>query len=138
MIIKNFVGKKGEDVAIEFLKKKGYIILERNYRKKYAEIDIIALRQAPIQSGQAQGKQFNKNEDILVFVEVKTRISKRFGSPFEAITPWKLRPLIKLAEYYQLTHSNLPNLMRIDAIGVEMNETSEVEKIEHLENISGF
>jgi len=122
MIIKNLVGKKGEDIAVDFLKKNGYIILERNYRKQYAEIDIIA----------------TSTDMILVFVEVKTRVSQKYGSPFEAITPWKLKPIIKLAQYYQITHPNLPNAMRIDAVGVRMNEISEVEKIEHLENIGGF
>ncbi len=121
MRIVNPIGKKGEDIAVEFLKKKGYSILERNYRKQYAEIDIVAI-----------------SNNILVCVEVKTRTSNRFGTPFESITSWKLRPVTKLAEYYQMTHKELPDEMRIDAIGVTLNAINEVEKIEHLENISGF
>lgn len=122
MIIRNPVGKKGEDLATEFLKNKGYKILERNYRKKYAEIDIIAI----------------SPDKTLVFVEVKTRTSQKFGTPFEAITSWKIRPVTQLAQYYQTTHPNLPDTMRIDAIAVEMNENGLLGKIEHLENISGF
>lgn len=122
MIIRNPIGKKGEDIATQFLKKKGYKILERNYRKKYAEIDIIAL----------------SSDNVLVFVEVKTRTSQKFGTPFEAITSWKLRPLTQLAMSYQTTHPNLPDSMRIDAIAVETDENGTLGKIEHLENISGF
>ena len=132
MRIANPVGKKGEDIAVEYLKKKGYTILERNYRKQYAEIDIIGIDPSTcsIHSG--------KNEPTLVFVEVKTRTSNAFGTPFEAITPWKLRPITKLAEYYKMTHVHVPNAMRIDAIAVMLNAINEVEKIEHMENISGF
>lgn len=121
MRIVNPVGKKGEDIAVDFLKKKGYTILERNYRKKYAEIDIICVK-----------------NNTLVFVEVKTRTSTAYGTPFESITPWKLRPVMRLAAYYQMTHTQLPTFMRIDAIGVALNALDKVEEIEHLENISGF
>lgn len=120
MIIRNFVGKKGEDIAAEYLKDKGYKILERNYRKQYAEIDIIA----------------TSPDKILVFVEVKTRTSEKFGTPLEAITPWKLRPVMKLAEYYQMSHPSLPTEMRIDAISVKLNPQNQVENIEHLESIT--
>lgn len=120
MKITNPIGKKGEDIAVAYLQKKGYKILERNYRKQYAEIDIICMR-----------------DKVLVFVEVKTRTSNAFGTPFEAITPWKLRPVTKLAEYYQLTHSQLPSAMRIDAIAVVI-DASGYSQVEHMENISGF
>lgn len=120
MRIVNPIGKKGEDLAVEYLKKKGYKILERNYRKQYAEIDIIAL--------------YN---NILVFVEVKTRTSQKFGTPFEAITYWKLKPLVKLAEFYQISHPKLPSSMRIDAISI-LIDTIGTATIEHLENVSGF
>ncbi len=58
----------GENAAAEFLKKKGYVILERNFRKGYGEIDIIAVKKG-----------------TLVFVEVKTRSSDKFGTPLDAI-----------------------------------------------------
>lgn len=122
MRIVNPIGKKGEDIAVNFLKSKGYKILERNYRKQYAEIDIIAV----------------SPENVLVFVEVKTRTSEKFGTPFEAITPWKLRPVTKLAEYYQMTHPQLPDAIRIDAIGVTIDDFGTLGKIDHLENVSGF
>jgi putative endonuclease len=111
----------GENAACEFLLKKGYKILERNFRKGYGEIDIIAIK-----------------DNILVFIEVKTRTSTRFGTPFEAIAPWKLKSLIRGAKFYKyILHEELPDDLRIDAVGVVVWGT-EVLSIEHLENISGF
>ena len=117
----NPVAKIGEDLACEYLKKKGYRIIERNFRKKYQEIDIIATQ-----------------DSSLVFVEVKTRRSDSFGSPFESIAPWKLHHLVRLAQFYKQLHPGLPDFMRIDAIGVNLSFDNKIENIEHLENISGF
>lgn len=121
MRIVNPVGKKGEDEAEKFLTRKGYKILERNYRKQYGEIDIIAI-------------DTNKKEPVLVFIEVKTRTSSQFGLPLEAITPWKLKPLLKTAQLYVVSHSKLPELQRFDAISIIL--LSSGAKIEHMENIS--
>lgn len=114
-------GALGEEHAASFLKKLGYRILERNYKARYGEIDIVAL-----------------SHNTLVFVEVKTRSSFDYGNPLEAITPWKLKTLIKTAEFYKLTHRNLPSLMRIDAVSVELGAGGLIKNIEHIENISGF
>lgn len=121
MRIVNPLAKKGEDLACEFLRKKDYTILERNFRKSYAEVDIIGVK-----------------DNTLVFIEVKTRTSLQYGTPMESITYWKLRPLIKTAKYYAITHPKLPQALRIDAIAVCMNKDGEVESIEHIENISEF
>jgi len=124
--IVNPTAKLGEDNACEYLKKMGFKIIERNFRKGYGEIDIIAL-----DSSEKNGK------DVLVFIEVKTRTSNQFGSPLEAITYWKLRTLIHTAQYYKLTHRNLPESLRIDAVAVILNG-NEVKNIELTKNISGF
>lgn len=76
-------GNKGEDIACWYLKKQGYKILERNYRIRGGEIDIVA-----------------RDKDFLVFVEVKTRYSHEYGSPAEAMTPWKIKYLLKTARFY--------------------------------------
>ena len=110
----------GENKACEYLRKIGFKILERNYRKSYGEIDIIAL-----------------DHDVLAFIEVKTRTSNQFGSPLEAITYWKLKSLIKTAQYYKMTHPKLPEALRIDAVSVILNG-NEVQSIELTKNISGF
>ncbi len=77
---KAFVGKKGEDLAAEFLKAAGYDILIRNYRCVFGEIDIIAEESA-----------------CLVFVEVKARASSRYGSPKAAITERKKKQISRTA-----------------------------------------
>ena len=119
MKIANSTAKIGEDLAVKFLEKKGYTIIERNFRRHYGEIDIIAL--------------FNQT---LVFIEVKTRKTNKFGTPFEAITPWKLNEVIKTAIYYKSIHLKLPELLRVDAISICLKPDNKIDKIEHVENIS--
>lgn len=116
-------GREGEKIAAEFLKKKGYRIIEMNFRIKNGEADIVAI---------------DEKENALVIVEVKTRISEEFGTPFEAITSWKLRALVNVAQYYKLIHPKLPDLLRIDAISVVLSSNNEPLEVVHLENISGF
>jgi len=77
---KKELGKKGEEKALRFLKKRGYRIIEQNYVCKMGEMDIIA-----------------KEKDTLVFVEVKTRTSMAFGPPQLAVTKFKQRQLSKVA-----------------------------------------
>lgn len=121
MKIVNPTAVLGEDAACKFLLKKGYTILERNFRKGYGEIDVIA----------TEG-------DTLVFIEVKTRTSDKYGTPFEAIPPWKVKLIVKGAQFYKyILHTELPDNLRIDAIGVRV-WGDEVLSIEHLKNISGF
>lgn len=113
-------GRRGEDIAANYLAKKGYKIIDRNFRLRNGEIDIVAM-----------------HKNVLVFVEVKTRTSQDFGTPFEAITPWKINTLLRVAQYYKLTHPKLPEQLRIDAISVELKDFGK-PVIEHIENISGF
>ena len=80
---KKDLGKKGEEKALRFLKKKGYRIIEQNYVCNLGEMDIIA-----------------KEKDTLVFVEVKTRTSMAFGPPQLAVTPFKQRQLSKVALHF--------------------------------------
>ena len=119
MKIANPIGKKGEDVATEYLQKKGYTIIERNFRKKYTEIDIIAV-----------------HNGILVFIEVKTRSSKTFGSPIEGISKFKLKSLMYTAILYKQLHPLLPEGLRIDAVVILLSKNQEILKIEHIENIT--
>jgi len=100
---KQNLGGIGEKLAVNLLQKKGYRILEKNFRSKLGEIDIIALE-----------------EDTLVFVEVKTRWSKSFGLPEEAVTPRKIRSIIKTGQYYKLLHPELPEALRIDVVAVDL------------------
>ncbi len=96
-------GKKGEAVASVFLAQKGYKILEKNYRIRGGEIDIIA-----------------KDHDVLVFIEVKTRRNKKFGDPSEAVTAFKQKQMSKAAMIY-VQGKNLSNIpCRFDVIGLEV------------------
>lgn len=120
MKLSNPVAILGEEFACNYLRKIGYKIIERNFRKGYGEIDIVAL-----------------DKGVLAFIEVKTRTTSSFGSPLESITPWKLKSLIKTAQYYKLTHPKLPESLRIDAVSVVLLG-DKIESIELTKNISGF
>lgn len=117
MRISNPTARLGENLACDFLKKKGYKIIERNFRKGYGEIDIVAT-----------------HNNTLVFVEVKTRSTNLFGGAIEAISYSKLQKLIKTCEFYKMSHPRLPEGMRIDAILIDIK--NDENKIEHIENIS--
>lgn len=118
-LFKKEEGELGERIAVEYLKKKGFKIIDRNFRIRGGEIDIIAI-----------------DGDVLSFIEVKTRRSNEFGTPLEAITPWKMRALIKSAEFYKMKHPNLPESMRIDAVGIVLDHAGKATSIELVKNIS--
>lgn len=118
MKVVNPIAVLGENLAVSYLNKKGYRIIERNYQKRYGELDIIGIK-----------------DNTLVFIEVKTRKSNLYGSPLEAINYRKLKELKKTAEYYSLTHPKLPVNLRIDAIGIILDNNNKIKSIEHIENI---
>ena len=110
-------GILGEKLAGDFLRKRGYRILEANYRCPRGEVDLIA-----------------EHNDYLVFVEVRTRRSREFGTPEESITATKKERLRAIAAHYQQTHDNLPQLWRIDVVAVELDKKGEPSWIELIEN----
>ncbi len=120
MRISNPTAKKGENLAAEYLKNHGYKIIERNFRKSYGEIDIVCVK-----------------DNVLVFVEVKTRTSSEFGDPLEAINYYKLKSVENTARFYKLSHQKLPEAMRIDAISVLLVNGGS-EEVKHVENINQF
>ena len=114
-------GNLGEDIAKEHLEDRGYKILEQNYRNKYGEIDLVA-----------------RDNDSLVFVEVKTRIGEQFGIPEDAINFKKKAKLIRNAQAYMSWNKKARNYKsyRIDAICIVLNENKQVIRIGHYQNIS--
>jgi putative endonuclease len=110
-------GILGEKLAGDFLRKRGYRILEANYRCPAGEVDLVA-----------------EHRDFLVFVEVRTKRSREFGTPEESITETKKERLITVAAYYQQTHHNLPQSWRIDVVAVELNRKGKPWRIELIEN----
>ena len=97
------LGREGEELAVAHLRKLRYKIMERNYRCKFGEIDIIAL-----------------DNKALVFIEVKTRASQQFGSPQTGVTPKKQRQLTKIALSYLQRHRSFNREARFDVVAVEM------------------
>lgn len=113
------IGELGEKIASEYLQSQGYKILERNFRKRYGDIDIIA-----VENG------------TLVFIEVKTRVGNRYGLPEESITPWKIQNLIKSSYFYKLKHPRLPDSLRIDVVSVLLDESEVTKDIKLIKNIT--
>ena len=98
---KRKTGSKGEDIACEFLKNLNYEIIERNYQFGHGEIDIIA-----------------KDNDTLVFVEVKFRKSLEYGPPESAITKSKQKQIKKVAEAYIYEKEIKDTFCRIDVVTI--------------------
>lgn len=114
MATHNELGKKGEQLAIDYLLKKGYTILERNYRYLKAEVDIIA-----------------QKETLLAVVEVKTRSSDVFGNPQDFVNSKKIKLLVSAIDYF-VVEKNLDVEVRFDIIAILRKKNDFV--IEHLED----
>lgn len=111
------IGILGEKLAGDFLRERGYQILETNYRSPYGEIDLIA-----------------RQGDYLVFIEVRTKKSHGFGSPEESITQTKREHLIATAWHYLESQASPPRDWRIDAVAVELDYRNQPFRIELIEN----
>jgi putative endonuclease len=106
-------GKIGEAAAAEYLKNLGYKILARNFRTRWGEIDIIA-----------------RDEDCLVFAEVKTRHGGAFGAPEEAVTRTKQEHLVKAAQIYLSQTKQSHALWRIDVLALTLRHSRLVSAYE--------
>ncbi|MFC2003413.1 YraN family protein [Chloroflexota bacterium] len=113
-------GILGEKLAGAFLKERGYLIVETNFRCPEGEIDIVA-----------------RHKDYVTFVEVRTKRGLTFGTPEESITPAKMQRLRSTAAYYLQTHNNLPQLWRIDVVAIELDQKGKPSRIELIENAVG-
>ncbi|NRD19019.1 YraN family protein [Winogradskyella eckloniae] len=110
----NELGKLGEQLATDYLIKKGYEIVARNYVFQKAEIDIIA-----------------KHNNFMICVEVKARNSDFFGDPQEFVTPRKIKHLVKAMDEF-ITSNDIELETRFDIIAVLKNKTT--EQLTHYEN----
>ncbi len=104
------IGTKGENLAEQYLRKKSYKILCKNFRTPFGEIDIIA-----------------KHGETIVFVEVKLRKTKRYGTPEEAITSYKKRHIIKSAFFYLKRYSLFEISIRFDVIAISPSAITHYE-----------
>jgi len=119
----NEVGKIGERLAREFLEKKGYKILEQNYRTRFAEIDLVCEKPAGFLS-----------QPFLVFAEVRTKIGENFGSPEDTINKAKLKKVLWNANNYA-GFKNWQGPCRVDAICIVLKPDLSVLRLNHYENI---
>ena len=111
------IGDMGEKKAVKFLKKKGYKILETNFKTNFGEIDIIA-----------------KKDEYICFVEVKTRSTDDFGEPREAVDFYKQKKITSVAQYY-ITKQKDDVLCRFDVIEVKYKkENLKITEINHIED----
>lgn len=110
----NELGKKGEQLAVDYLLRKGYTIVERNYRFQKAEVDIIA-----------------KKEGILAIVEVKTRSTSDFGNPQDFVKPKQIQRLVAAVDDY-VNKNDLDVEVRFDIIAIVKQKKG--FDIEHLKN----
>ncbi len=113
------IGVLGEKLAVEHLVSMGLMVLQRNWRCRYGELDVIAAEPAT---------------GTVIFVEVKTRTGDGFGPPAEAVTPAKVRRLRRLAGLWLAQQSGGWAAARIDVIGVRIGRRP-VPEITHLQAV---
>jgi putative endonuclease len=110
-------GNKGEILASDYLEKKGYRVIERNFRTRFGEIDIVC-----------------QDAQTLVFVEVKTKIGHDFGEPEEMVNKRKISQVKRMGEVY-LQDKGLSVACRVDVVAIVLNDDGSVEKMEHYQAV---
>jgi putative endonuclease len=116
------VGKWGETVAAAYLEERGYQVLERNAYTPYGELDIVAREHTP------EGV-------IVVFVEVKTRTTTRFGYPEQAVDAHKQEHLLSSAQHYLQERPELEDAWQVDVIAVRRLTSARDPEIEHFRDV---
>lgn len=108
------LGREGERLAALFLEKQGLVIVERNFRTRSGEIDLIA-----------------RDKKELVFVEVKSRSGPDFGTTLEAVDARKCRQLVRVAQEYLLRHDAFDEPARFDVVGILCGDSVHIEHIKN-------
>ena len=119
---KKEVGRWGEEIAAVYLKRNGYSIVDRNFFTPEGEIDLIALQE-------------EKEEQILIFVEVKTRTSEKYGFPEEAFTRKKWDHMLRAIDRYLEDYLDFGDAWQIDVIAVQKLSEDQLPEIVHFKNI---
>ena len=118
---KQQLGATGEEIAVDYLISQGYVVFDRNWRSKSGEIDIIA------------SEKFNSHDE-LIFIEVKTRSSRDYGDPIEAISATKYLRMYRLALEWLSENSASREAWRLDVISIVISRAQEIE-IDHLKRV---
>lgn len=116
MYIRHEIGKLGEDLAVKYLEKNGYKVIERNFECRQGEIDIISIY-----------------KDELIFIEVKTRTNTKYGKPVDAVDLKKQKHLIKAVEYYLYSRHLENEFVRIDVIEIYLYQNQ--YNVNHIKQI---
>lgn len=114
---RRWLGQAGESLAARELERLGYRVAARNWRCPIGEIDLVAER-----------------DDLLVFVEVRTRRGDRLGTPQESVTAAKQAKLIETAQTYLLEHAIEDRDWRIDVVAIQLSPRGKLVSIEVIEN----
>ncbi|MBN2120348.1 MAG: YraN family protein [Candidatus Omnitrophica bacterium] len=112
------IGYLGEDIAKRYLQKKGYKIIERNYKTKYTEIDLIA-----------------RDRKTLVFIEVRTKTKEEFGIPEESLNHNKINKLIRGATAYMI-QKRYEIDYRIDAVCIVLEKNKKIRRLAHYQGVT--
>ncbi len=111
------IGSYGEDLAIDYLIKRNYKLITKNFRNKNGEIDLICTYRG-----------------IIVFIEVKSRYSYHFGLPRESVTYFKQKQIINMSKYFLYKYKLLNHNCRFDIIEIYFNKNNNLYFIEHLKD----
>ena len=111
------IGYMGEKLAADYLKDQGYQLLDQNYNTRYGELDLVML-----------------DNGSLVFVEVKTRTSEKFGPPEASITSSKLAHIQDAGLLWMQEHSESPDDWRIDVVSILLDQKGQIKNIHHFIN----
>ena len=112
------IGYLGEAIAKKYIQNKGYKVIEQNYKTKYAEIDLIA-----------------RDKRTLVFIEVRTKVGERFGSPEESLNRSKINKLVKNTAAYVVQKGYIKRC-RIDAVCIVLDKKEKIKRVNHYQNIT--
>jgi putative endonuclease len=111
------LGKLGEGMAEKFFRSRGFSVMHKNYATPFGEIDMVVER-----------------DGCIVFAEVKTRISERFGHPLDSITETKKRHILKNCLYFLKRRGLCETPCRIDAVSILLDEKGALQVLKHIRN----
>lgn len=111
------IGSYTENIAATYLLSNGYSILDRNYRNKFGEVDIIC-----------------QKDNLIIFVEIKSRYTNSFGNPLESVSCHKQKKIILLSKFYILYKKLSDFNIRYDVIEIYLNHLNNTYEVNHLED----
>jgi len=114
------LGARGEALALSYLRNQGFKFIDRNFACPFGEIDLIFV-----------------DKKTLVFVEVKTRWSLKYGNPSESVTKRKLQSIVTTGAIFRKVFSNLPETMRVDVVAIEVTNDGSLLSLRHIKNVTG-